>query len=98
MNLQDAIKSGKPYKLKGSLGSWITPDDDVANISFTRDGLLSDKWEIEEEKIGITREQAVKALCDYDGWTHLNSIIAYRGTGPSAERFLKFIKQLGFKS
>lgn len=60
MNLIEAIKSGKRFKLKRDR-EWHTQGQ-VLQIHEARSDLICDNWEIEEEKIEITRSQLQEAF------------------------------------
>ena len=66
MNIIDAIKSGKRFKRPTPYGPWFiisgqSINDEYGNIGYllTADDVLSDDWEVEEEKpIALTKSQA----------------------------------------
>jgi len=60
VNIIDAVKSGKPFKLGLDDGSFSNRDD--RRFSLNREQILSDDWEIEEKKIEITEVQLEKAV------------------------------------
>lgn len=59
MNLIEALKSKKPLRQKNG-GLWIYPL--TSNIIFNIKQILADDWEIQEEKIEITKSQLIEAL------------------------------------
>lgn len=64
MNLIEAIKSGKRFRLKGCQ-EWLDAYYENCNhiLCFLRyHNVLSDKWEVEEEKIEITEEMLKKVI------------------------------------
>lgn len=56
MNIIEAIKSGKPFK-KPIWPSFRKPLEPNELVHINRDEFLREDWEIEEEKIEITRER-----------------------------------------
>lgn len=56
MNLIEAVKSGKRFKLPSTV--WIGPQ---ISFNVTKDMVLSDLWEIEEEKKCFT-ESEIRAV------------------------------------
>ena len=60
MNLIEAIKSGKRFKRKAY--SKFHKCDDTCSEGFTRTEVLADDWEIENEKIEITKDQLKNAI------------------------------------
>lgn len=75
MNIQQAIRSGRPFRRRGGI-SYISKfdqcsseilrwDDEGHYVVFTTEDILASDWEIEEEKIEITRSQLVQSCRDY---------------------------------
>ncbi len=55
MNIQDAIKSGKPFKRKEwSNGAWYTVEN---GLRYLTEDVLADDWEIQDRAITITESQ-----------------------------------------
>lgn len=63
MDIISAIKSGKRFRLNEI--DWL--DNDDGDYCFTRDQLLSEKWETEKQKIELSWEQiegaVIKNIC-----------------------------------
>lgn len=59
MNLLEAIESGKRFRRKLDHRFYI---DQCSNYCFTREDLFADDYEIEEEKVTITRSQLWVAI------------------------------------
>lgn len=61
MNIIEAIKSGKGFRLggKGQLFMGIGP---ISMWSLTQSEILSDDWKIEETKISFTRTEFIQAI------------------------------------
>ena len=60
MDLISAVKSGKRFKRKQIL-CWTS-----SALTVDREDILADDWEIEEEKITITKEEFKRACLS--GW------------------------------
>lgn len=60
MRIQDAIKSGRPFKRKGSLLVYRT---DVVNL--TTADILAEDWVIEEQRITISQSEYFNAFREY---------------------------------
>jgi hypothetical protein len=83
MNIIEAVKSGRPIRRKGVWKDWISVIDqkhsnggyffawhgDPNGYLCTDQDILADDWEIQEEKVTITRGEFEKAVdeCVYDG-------------------------------
>ena len=61
MRIQEAIKSGKRFRELEYHKDWIISSH-MKNVWFHRDQILSENWEIEEEKIEITKFQLINAI------------------------------------
>ena len=58
MNIIEAIKSGKKYRLHGTEGWFHPPVEHLQNsVFFSVQHILADDWEIEQTPVSITREQ-----------------------------------------
>lgn len=103
MNLIDAIKSGKPFRLRND--SWIHIDDLKKFIIYGDNGfvytkifdaneILSEEWEIEEKKIELTRKQVLDIY-------HLGVLIEGGRMSPCGDKthsgIEKKLKELGFE-
>lgn len=58
MNLIQALKSGKRFRRQFRL-KWFT---DELSFNFSKIDLLAEDWEVEEEKVTITRTQLIESL------------------------------------
>lgn len=79
MNIIDAIKSGKPFRRPG------VPTINVSNAlishNFYKQDLLADNWEIEEEKITITKKEldsACNQVLDYYDFELLAKYLGFK--------------------
>jgi hypothetical protein len=72
MTLIEAIKTGKRFRRKGSIG-YYEPKL-LPNTYFIVDEVLADDWEVEPTPITITREQFDAA---WDEATHANPHLQY---------------------
>lgn len=59
MDLISAIRSGKRIRL--GKGDWIAGEG-FWNLTLSNKDILSDQWEIQEEKIALTAEQIRRAI------------------------------------
>lgn len=59
MNLIEAVRSGKPFKRPRMPHFY---DERLASATLTKEDILADDWETQEEKIEITREQLINAM------------------------------------
>lgn len=79
MTIQEAVKSGKKYK-RAKNSDWLYPNTPYL---VSLEGILATDWEIEEEKIELTRTQVIEA---------------YRSTRrPDLQQLLDMLASLGFK-
>lgn len=81
LSLIEAIKSGKRFRLPNKDCGWIKHTE-TSVYYFRGEDIVSNDWEIEEEKIEVTREQLREA------WVHTNRGLPY---------FDDFARKLGFK-
>ena len=56
MNLIEALKSGKPFRRPEKHMSYFGRQVGTA-VGFTVEDVLAETWEIEEEKVTVTRSQ-----------------------------------------
>lgn len=64
MNIIDAMKSGKTYRRCFS-GGWYLPGCAYPNLS--KEDILADDWEVEEERINLSwNDIAVSLLKEFD--------------------------------
>lgn len=63
MTLIEAIKSGKPFRRKGSADAqWFTPFEYSVCGNFMYRDILADDYEIDEPKVTVTRGQVEAAI------------------------------------
>lgn len=90
MNIIEAIKSGKRFRRSNQLKDWYQASNTYANdrsiSNLLQSDILADDWEIEEEKIEITKAQ-LKVAVNY-------ALIHMTGLRPIHETIAK---ELGFK-
>lgn len=90
MTLKEALESGKNFKRRIDAYYCIPFHDKNQHRSFSTNDIIADDWEIEEEKIEVTKELAI-AVFD-------KLLIQVYNT---PEYYLsdrnEFLKQLGFK-
>lgn len=86
MTIQEAILSGKNFRRD----QWVTwySNDDTKIHKFSQMDLMATDWEVEQEKVEITKERAIRA---YRKFTYWNSQL---GMNPQEQEFLS---DLGFK-
>lgn len=84
MNIIEALKSGKRFRRKG-MSFWYSNE----NLMVSTDHILDDEWEIEEEKVEVTRDRLVSVILD-------NVTVEY-GTA-SFINWNAIFKTLGFKN
>lgn len=87
MTLQEAIKSGKPFKRR----NWPHYRANTDQIALRNVDILADDWEIEEEKIKLSRLDIDRAL--------KISTTTHKKGGKTISRKLdmkKFFRNLGF--
>jgi len=60
MNIIEAVKSGKPDRLKGDTKFFTA--DLGPHVPLTLSAILADDWEVEEKKVEITRDSLGKAF------------------------------------
>lgn len=93
MNIQEAMKSGKPFKRKGHK---VYIQGGIASVDsfFSYEEVLATDWEVEEEKISLSASDIRKVL--------MNFPVQYSAQGNLATgQFLAIdtvLKHLGFKS
>jgi hypothetical protein len=83
MNIIEATKSGKKMRRKGWEAYWNTND-----LSYTREDLLADDWEVEQVPVSITQEQFFHAFAealketgafrDYGSYTEVVNVMAQK--------------------
>jgi hypothetical protein len=66
MNFLDAVKSGKAYRHVGPEGTteWLQPTsypNEKLFYGLTKELVLSNKWEVEERRVGITEGELIAA-------------------------------------
>lgn len=75
MNIIDAAKSGKKFKRK-HMQAWfstcVKPESLGSGAYFAWADIVHDDWEIEEEKIEITREQIKRAFKQLESQTYFS--------------------------
>jgi hypothetical protein len=70
MTIQEAIKSGKDFRHEYGAWMYVHPKCGVlwrstnTDVEISVDQILSSGWQIEEEKVTITREQLERAVMD----------------------------------
>lgn len=73
MNICDAIKSGKPFKLPHH-NSYFTPDKYLNHPLFSKEEAASEDWGLEEERRDLSWSEI------YDAFGA--AIVSYKGTYP----------------
>lgn len=76
MTIIEAIKSGQPFRRRGSAITYASLGPGISSVirpMFTREELLADDWEIEEEKVTITRKQLIGAIYEVGTMTGAES-------------------------
>lgn len=85
MTLIEAIKSGRMVRMSSIISAvYVDPN----NYSFNKNEILSNDWEIEEEKIELTADEIKEAI-------YSNNDLSRRVSDIYANRVLE---SLGFKS
>lgn len=100
MNIIEAIKSGKPFKRKDSEGLMtfayfitIYLPTNKNHVSRIKEDLIADDYEVEEEKVEVTKELALRILRDA-----LERMDGHYETRPQKKSVeVRFLKELGFK-
>lgn len=60
MNIIEAVKSGKKFKIR-TCSFWR---DTCESHMYSAEELLSDDWEVEEKKVEVTKQQLFQAFID----------------------------------
>lgn len=108
MTIQEAIKSGKRYRLKHR-ETWLS-ERPVDLYHVSKDDLLSLDWEIEEDKIELSKTQIIRAIAKIakERATERRSVLEFLGPYGSEpidssygiqlllEKHGSFLKELGF--
>lgn len=91
MNIIEAVQSGKMFRRKHS-SQWYAPFDPAINppqmLAFYHSDLLLDDWEVEEEKIEVTKRQ-LKHVFENTAFSLFDD--------DKTKAFDYFAKKLGFK-
>jgi hypothetical protein len=88
MNLIEAVRSGKPFKRKIWNNPSFYPSFELAVNELSSSDILADDWEIQEEKIEITRKQLRLAY---------NKVFS-SVSGIETVCFKQLARELGFKN
>lgn len=94
MTLQEAIRSGKPFKRK----DWSIYYQPGAQVFLDAELILATDWEVkEEETTTITKKQALHALQNYPGYVLLSFASSEEVQKEHKDTQNKYLRDLGFK-
>lgn len=62
MNLIEAVKSGRPFKRRSYNCFIVSRTDSMGPLELSRQDILADDWEVEEEKKEFTRTRIYEAV------------------------------------
>jgi hypothetical protein len=84
MKLYDAVKSGRPFKRNGCVLFKVF--DSVHMLSFSREDILADDYELIPDEVTVSREKAIELFDEFQS-----------GGEYYTTRKNKFLSDLGFK-
>lgn len=96
MTIIEAIKSGLRFRKRGDGLFFCGPNEGLNKFILSVEEIISDDWEVEEQKVQITRDKLFEALDELSHGFYRANLTHFNVASSLSELKFSIAKKLGF--